>query len=223
MQKKKLNSMVLNSIFSNKDITKLMSCLIDKSENKKLEMGFGICSNTKMTTTKTCIGKKCKMPLPIECPQGEHIIADFHTHPTPSTRIPSTSDIFSSIARKSKIGCIGNKEKHNRRYVNAVSCYEHPFGLPENKITEFHKLDNDNSLNYKDYNYKYQEYIKKFEKYHESCSKLDYDILQKAHKDLDRTKNIRIASAEKYTKSKEDIKRIIDVTKLKPSCEKIIK
>lgn len=214
--------MTLNRIFSNKVITKLMSRLIDKSENEKLEMGFGICSNTKMTTTKTCVGKKCKMLLAIDCPHGEHIVADFHTHPTPSIRIPSTPDIFSSIAHKNKIICIGNKEKPNQRYI---SCYEHPFGIPENKITEFNKLDNDKKLNYKDYNSKYKEYIKKFKKYHESRSKLDYDLLQKAHKDLDRAKNILNTSAEKYTKSKEDIKRIIDfaIIKIKPSCEKIIK
>lgn len=85
-----------------------------KSRNDGKERGFFLCSNKKLSASKTCIGSECNVTLmrPKDACPGK-VQGDFHTHPAlnyikeelreRNVRLPSDSKIIETLEKDIKV------------------------------------------------------------------------------------------------------------------------
>jgi len=82
--------------------------IIDKTKEAQVEHAFKICRQYReeedYTITESCSGTKCSVKPP-ECEKGIPV-ATVHTHPSGDYE-PSVADIYYTLTRKEKVGCIG--------------------------------------------------------------------------------------------------------------------
>jgi len=81
--------------------------------SEKLERGYTVCSNGKITKGKTVIGLPSSVSIPISCPAGSKPAALMHTHPSGSLEL-SPQDI-KTMREKGLPVCV--------RAGNKIKCY----------------------------------------------------------------------------------------------------
>lgn len=106
----------LNSYVLPDHIIKKMREKIEESREKKIELGFGLCRLSHVSSLRVgdeCVGDVCTLKRIASCPIGTYV-GGYHTHPR-ATAEPSIADLKSAYIRD--VECVGSVKE------DAIKCY----------------------------------------------------------------------------------------------------
>jgi hypothetical protein len=87
------------------------------TKKKKVEHGFVVCKvDDQLKASDMCVGEKCSVNIP-QC-QWPDTFMEFHTHPQSGIILPSTHDVYGSLASDTDFICMGTPRKEG-----IIRCY----------------------------------------------------------------------------------------------------
>ena len=131
----------VNSFMLSDNIIKEMKEKIKETRNKKIELGFSLCTEKDSNVVikgSECIGTNCSIKIG-KCREDQKHIGNYHTHPRGPASLSMTDMI---VGCSEDIECVGSANFNNlrcfTRKTDKDQCYDEimPFKEEEIKIVE---------------------------------------------------------------------------------------